>query len=247
MIKDISLLSHIHPSWHAILKSALSRVDTHYYDEIRRDPKTLPKLDQLFNAFSLPLTNVKTILFGESPYPREQSANGYAFWDNAVTELWSDTGLTTIVNKATSLRNIIKMLLIADGKLNQADTSQTAIAEVDKSSYIKSGHELFENFMSEGILLLNASLVFRTPQSKNQDARAWLPFMEQLLLELSTRNQQIKLLLFGKIANIINGLDASAPFDKLQTEHPYNLSFINNTNVVEFFRPLMLLHRKDTK
>ena len=96
-----------------------------------------------------PLSSVRTILFGESPYPREGSANGYAFWDAAVENLWSDSGLSKAVNRATSLRNFIKMLLLARGDLNH-DFSQPAIAQLDKSTFHRTADEFFTGLLNKG-------------------------------------------------------------------------------------------------
>ena len=72
----------------------------------------LPTQGRLFAAFSLPVGQVRFVLMGEGPYPREASASGYCFMDGAVQELWSADGLSKPVNRAVSLRNFIKMLLV---------------------------------------------------------------------------------------------------------------------------------------
>ena len=44
---------------------------------------------------------MRYVLFGESPYPRAQSANGYAFWDAAANSLWAEEGgLHQLLNRA---------------------------------------------------------------------------------------------------------------------------------------------------
>ena len=65
----------------------------------------LPTQGRLFAAFSQPLEEVRYVLVGEGPYPREESATGVCFMDGAVRELWSTQGLSKPVNRATSLRN----------------------------------------------------------------------------------------------------------------------------------------------
>src|SRR5436190_2193289 len=119
-------------SWHECLKEALSKIDSTYLENLYQNPNWLPGHKNIFNAFSLPVNKTNYVLFGESPYPRAASANGYAFWDAAVMELWSETGLSKTVNRATSLRNIIKMLLIAEGELLPQQTSQSDIRNIDK-------------------------------------------------------------------------------------------------------------------
>src|SRR5690349_3968920 len=110
-------MASVHPSWQSCLHSALQSMDKAYLDALASTPDWLPGPDKIFNAFSLPVSKVNYLLFGESPYPRAASANGYAFWDAAVSDLWSPQGLSKKVNRATSLRNFLKMLLVAEGLL----------------------------------------------------------------------------------------------------------------------------------
>src|SRR5579862_98715 len=170
----------IDPSWHDLVLKGLAKMDVNYLLSISQSKNWLPGPEKIFSAFSLPLSQVNYVLFGESPYPRTESANGYAFWDAAVQELWSPTGLSRKVNRATSLRNIIKMLLIAEGYLKQNHTSQDDIAKINKQALVRTNEEFFNNFFKHGILLLNASLVLQTG-SPLKDARAWYPFIRELL------------------------------------------------------------------
>lgn len=229
-------LNKCHSEWKEILNNALNKIDKAYLNQLLDDDSWLPGLPHLFAAFSLPLSNTHYILLGESPYPRTASANGYAFWDNAVGSLWSSQGLSKPVNRATSLRNLIKMLLVARGSLN-TDTSQPAITQIDKTDLVQTAEEFFLGMMKKGILLLNASLVYSEGKIPYH-ARYWQPFMQSLLEQLSLIKPSLQLILFGKIAQTI-------PQDKLPiglvAEHPYNVSFITNQRVIEFFQPLDLL------
>lgn len=235
-------LNQVHPSWHDCLTAALNKMDPSYLEKLYQDNEWLPGPEKIFNAFTLPVDQVKYVLFGESPYPRKQSANGYAFWDDAVTDIWSQQGLSKQVNRATSLRNIIKMLLVVEGKLQENHTTQDAIMNLDKNPFIKTSQELFTNFLDRGFLLLNASLVLQaTPVKK--DALAWQPFLKHVLHFLLQQNSQVEFILFGQIANTIDQLHELPDVPKLYAEHPYNLSFIINPKVLDFFRPLQLLRR----
>ncbi|MDX2346852.1 MAG: uracil-DNA glycosylase [Legionella sp.] len=196
----------------------------------------LPKQDLLFSAFTYPLRTTQYILFGESPYPRASSANGYAFWDAAVGSLWSDTGLSKSVNKATSLRNLMKMLLYARGDLN-TDFSQSAIAALDTTRYHQTLDALFYQLLNKGFMLLNASLVYEANKIPYH-ARHWAVFMQVLLAQLLDKKPDVKLLLFGKVAEKIPG---HTQFESLIAEHPYNISFITNQAVIDFFKPMDLL------
>lgn len=232
-------LKNIHPEWEPIVHKALKAVDPLYLENLQAEQNWLPGPQKIFNAFSRALHDMRYILFGESPYPRAQSANGYAFWDDRVDDLWSTHGLSTLVNRATSLRNFIKMLLVAEEKLIPPDLSQPAIVQIDKKKYVTTIDELFNNLLAKGFLLLNATLVL-SPKGVPYDAKAWRPFMAVLLSELAQQKCYPTLVLFGRIATYINQI-ASKNFPRIQAPHPYNTSFILNPDVLAFFKPLHLL------
>jgi len=238
-------LDTIDPSWQSCIPKALGKMDPTYLNTLYHNTHWLPGHDKIFNAFSIPVHKVNYILFGESPYPRAASANGYAFWDAAVLNLWSETGLNKKVNRATSLRHIIKMLLICEGVLNPGHTTQPDIANINKEAFVTTNQELFNNFLSHGFLLLNASLVLQ-PMNVRKDALSWHPFISHVLDFLCHERPNLSLILLGKIANTINTLVPQNSIKKLYAEHPYNHSFIQNEEVIQFFMPLHLL-KKETK
>ncbi len=236
--------SVIHPSWRPHIERALSKIDSHYLQQLSNNQQWLPGAGNIFNAFSLPLDQVQYVLFGESPYPRSESANGYAFWDAAVKELWSDKGLSKKVNRATSMRNILKMLLVADGKLQQSETTQDAIAQIDKSRYVQTNEAFFQNLLNQGFLLLNATLVLQQGQPPQVDAKQWLPFIADILQTILQERPHAKIILFGKIASAIEPLLPTQKPHTLHAEHPYNLSFISNPRVINFFQEMHLLDKR---
>ncbi len=229
-------LSVIHPEWQAIITLALRAVCADYRHALFAQSDWLPGARQIFNAFSVPMSQLNYILLGESPYPRVSSANGYAFWDHAVTDLWSESGFSKAVNRATSLRNFLKMMLVARGDLSH-DVSQKAIAKLDKRCLHTSANELFQNMLSNGFLLLNASLVYQAEQVQ-WHAKHWYPFMCSVLHQVACVKPDVHVLAFGRIAA---KLTTSCPLPVLQAEHPYNVSFIHNPAVLGFFKVLDLL------
>lgn len=231
-----TMFEQVHPEWRDMICDALKAVEPDYLEQLKLTQTWLPGMHSLLAAFSLPLSSTKYVLLGESPYPRFQSANGYAFWDAAVGSLWSQTGLSKAVNRATSLRNIIKMLLHARGDLT-CDFSQAAIANLDKSSYLQTANQLFSTLVQQGFLLLNASLVY-SDDKVPYHARQWRPFMLSLLNQLAEYNPSLNMILFGRIATQIVG---SNHFPSLVAEHPYNITFITNPDVIAFFKPLDLI------
>jgi uracil-DNA glycosylase len=233
-------LDQAHISWRDCLLNALSHLDANYLATLTASTDWLPGHRNIFSAFSIPVSDVQYVLFGESPYPRAASANGYAFWDNAVTDLWSATGLSKPVNRATSLRNILKMLLLAADKLPADRLTQPDIAALPKADLIQTNQQLFGNLLAHGFLLLNATPILRNAQVR-QDARAWQPFLKEVLQFLLMNNTKVEFILFGNIANEIDAILPNTGHNKIYAEHPYNISFIKNPVVLDFFRPLHLL------
>ncbi|MBC3872258.1 uracil-DNA glycosylase family protein [Undibacterium flavidum] len=243
-----------HPSWHEILRQGLEAVHQQNPDYLRQLAQShfLPNSHRLFAAFSIPLSDVHYVLVGEGPYPREESATGYCFMDGAVDEIWSQDvngGLSKSVNRATSLRNFVKMLLVADGQLAQADTGSAAIAPIaqrlrsEPSRYVQTMGQLQSNFLRQGFLMLNASLVFRADVAPAVDARAWLPFLQVVFQSLTLQKTRPELILWGKIADRLGQISVVGEFVNLKSEHPYNLSFISNATMQNLFASLNLLHR----
>ena len=244
-------LQRAHPSWHPILErglNSMAQADPVYLTTLAADAY-LPTGGRLFAAFEQPLDAVRYVLVGEGPYPREQSATGVCFMDGAVGSLWSESGLSKPVNRATSLRNFMKMLMVADGLLMPDATGSIAVAAVAhralavESTFIRSLSELQQNLHAQGFLLLNAALVFRPHVPPLKEARAWRPLLEVVLEALASRAGQPApmLVLWGKIAAWLDGLPALVDFPRVAAEHPYNLSFINNEKMQSLFGPMHLL------
>lgn len=245
------------PSWRPMLTEGLERMaadDPDYLPTLAAD-SYLPTDGRLFAAFSLPLDAVRYVLVGEGPYPRAESATGVCFMDGAVEALWSEKGLSKQVNRATSLRNFMKMLLVAGGQLDETHTSGEALAEVAHkaraigSPFIQTLTELQANLTRHGFLLLNASLVYRPQVPPLKEARAWQPFLRTVLDALAAHAERKgaalpTLVLWGKIAEQLNVLGATARFPCALSEHPYNLSFIRNRTMQKLFGPMHLLREQ---
>lgn len=244
-VQTILKYADIHPEWHEIISHSLLCMDQDYLKQLIHDKNWLPQKTLLFSAFKRNFKHCSYILFGESPYPRKISANGIAFYDNAVKELWSETGLSKQVNRATSLRNIMKCCLLAENHLsidNEGKITQAAIAQVDKATLIKDLKTFFEKLEDHGFLLCNATPVLHDKRKPTQEARYWQPFVQQLLIEISHRsNLKPTLVLWGKIAESIQKLPISKEFPHICCEHPYNISFIQNPEMLALFAKLKLL------
>jgi uracil-DNA glycosylase len=235
------------PSWRPCLLAALeavARANPGYLPALAGD-EYLPTGQRLFAAFALPFDLVRYVLVGEGPYPRAESATGVCFMDGAVGELWCDTGLSKPVNRATSLRNFMKMLLVADGQLHPSETAGAALSPIAEAARangsIQTLDQLQDNLTRHGFLLLNAALVFRPHVAPAIEARAWQPFLQIVLAALAARTAPPTLVLWGKIAEQLKRLPETARFPQVCAEHPYNLSFINNAGMHALFGPMRLL------
>ncbi len=248
-------LSLADASWQVPLQAglaAMQQANPHYLPDLTRSAY-LPTDGRLFAAFAQPVSHVRYVLVGEGPYPRAQSATGVCFMDGAVSHLWAkemDGGLSKAVNRATSLRNFIKMLAVAAGELAQSATTGPAMVQLaqrarkDPANWIQTLPELQQNLTQAGFLLLNASLVFRPDVPPQQDAQSWQPLIAEILQHLAQAKpptQAPTLVLWGKIAGQLATLPYFTHFPKAISEHPYNLSFINNHTMQTLFAPLCLL------
>ena len=240
--------SRVHREWQPLLQDALQCVDLDYLESLSRENDWLPGADNLLAAFRRDRSSLRYLLVGESPYPRQASANGIAFFDAAVDELWSEQGLSKAVNRATSMRNLMKTSLLAEGLL-QADASgkisQESIASVDKTSLIQTMAQLFDNLHQAGFLMLNATPVLHPARKPAQEARYWQGFLGRLLERLLEESPKPPtLVLWGKIAQVVESAPASAGFPRLVAEHPYNLSFIHNPDMQALFAELAILQQR---
>jgi len=230
----------VHSSWQQTIDNAYGQIDEAYRLYLERGKGYFPTRNHYFNAFkAMPREKVRYILFGQDPYPREESATGYAFIDGKVSRVFSDSGLSKEVNRATSLRNFIKMALLARGDLTVGDTSQEAIARVDKSPLIGSIGELRDHFEKNGVLLLNTALIFSSKAESRRHIKAWQPFVEKLLEGM--RDIDPTLILFGTHAKALKKLKGIEKFQAIELEHPYNHTFVSNPKALELFGPMDLL------
>ena len=242
------------PSWRPALAKGLALMaqqDPAYLQALSND-RFLPTGGRIFSAFEQPLEAVKYVLVGEGPYPREQSATGVCFMDGAVESLWSEQGLSKSVNRATSLRNFMKMLMVAEEWLQPDITGGEAVAPVavramqPGSGVIQTLPELQQSLTDHGFLLLNAALVFRPHVPPVKEAKAWRPFLETVLEALADRPGMSPptLVLWGRIARWLDDLPSLSRFPRSAAEHPYNLSFIQNQSMQRLFGPMHLLRQR---
>jgi uracil-DNA glycosylase len=142
-------------------------------------------------------------------------------------------------------------LLVADGQLDVVKTSGDALAPIaakamTDSDIIQTLADLQQNLTQQGFLLLNAALVFRPHVAPVKEAKAWKPFLQVVLQAMAARANPPTLVLWGKIAEQLQGLPGVDRFPQAVSEHPYNLSFIGNVTMQKLFGPMQLLQKSST-
>ncbi|WP_457607201.1 uracil-DNA glycosylase family protein [Nitratifractor sp.] len=242
-MKRLLRLNGVDPAWEPILLPALEALEEGYREWLLEGEGYIPVRERVLAAFSsMKPADLRYILFGQDPYPRKESAIGYAFIDGRVGEIFSPKGLSREVNRATSLRNFIKMALAAEGLLDCDDTSQDAIASLSKEELISTMEELRHNFERRGVLLLNMALVFASKEESRAHIRQWRAFVGKLLE--GVRELGPTLILFGAHAKELRKFPAAEGFGTIELEHPYNYSFVCNPEAQALFGPMHLLRKR---
>jgi len=130
------------------------------------------------------------------------------------------------------------MAFVCEGKLSD-EFSKQAVAKIDKTPYIQTIEQLKDNFEKNGVLLLNMALVFTTKEESKRHVKEWNSFVKKLLENL--QDSDIELILFGKMAEVLEKFDEASSFKKHTMPHPYNISFITDKKAHKVFKPMRLL------
>eukprot|EP00698_Gefionella_okellyi_P005925 TRINITY_DN15356_c0_g1_i1.p1 TRINITY_DN15356_c0_g1~~TRINITY_DN15356_c0_g1_i1.p1 ORF type:complete len:316 (+),score=64.77 TRINITY_DN15356_c0_g1_i1:63-950(+) len=234
MATHIDLSTMLNAEWLKVLGPVLS---THpqaaqYLGETR--PKIFPKREWTFRALNaLPPQQWKVVIFGQDPYPREESAIGISFCDGAIKK-WENP-------LSPSFRNIIKNLFIFK-KLMTASDKIDKFRAVCKSSGIPQPPEWFMGTRAQGVLWLNTSLTFSSTDKADLDrhTKFWRPIMhcmiEALLRAKSVTADGLVFVLWGGNAKALKKvvLELNKRFDVpvefVEANHPAVETFhANNT------------------
>jgi len=246
-------MTPVRDSWRMVLSAAINAMPASYWDELAATHGWLPGPSLLFHSFArVDLDEAKHLLIGESPFPRAASANGVAFWDGGVTNLWDGSGgFVKDINKATSLRNLLKACLFADGRLKQDEYG----ADFVRKSYSASDHvttmaELFGNMFLEGVVPFNFVPVLMRHKyaakwrHRRSLERKWEPFNHCLLSAIRKQGHRPAVVTFGRVAGMINETANAMGFNVITAVHPYNESFISDEAVVGWIGRLKILNRR---
>jgi uracil DNA glycosylase len=119
----------------------------------------------------------RVVVFGQSPYPRIESATGIAMFDNSFTD-WADAKF----GKVTSIRCIVKAAAMREHGVPK-QTSTAALRSLIAQHDVVPPGEWFQAMLAQGVLLLNASLTASTDDAVSTTAHAafWKPVVEAIV------------------------------------------------------------------
>ncbi|MEV4193522.1 ADP-ribosyltransferase domain-containing protein [Streptomyces toxytricini] len=151
-----------------------------------RSQEIVPVRELTFQALKPhPPHKWKVVVFGQNPYPRPESATGIAMFDNTFHD-WKDSQFGRVV----SIRCIIK----AAAMWKYGIGKKTPIADVRallKEKDTVQPPEWFQAMLTQGVLLLNASMTASSDGAKPTDWHTafWRPVAERIVEEILKAKQ----------------------------------------------------------
>ncbi|WP_232542610.1 macro domain-containing protein [Streptomyces sp. QHH-9511] len=152
----------------------------------KRSAEVVPVRELTFQALKPhPPQKWKVVVFGQNPYPRAESATGIAMFDNTFSD-WKDSQFGRVV----SIRCIIK----AAAMWKYGIAKKTPIADIRsllKKEDTVQPPEWFQAMLTQGVLLLNASLTASADGAvpTDQHTSFWRPVAEQIVEEILRAKQ----------------------------------------------------------
>ncbi|KPI33660.1 NAD:arginine ADP-ribosyltransferase ART [Actinobacteria bacterium OV450] len=173
--------------WLPLLKPVIeARPDAAQFIGQSRSPQVVPVRELTFQALKPhPPHKWKVVVFGQNPYPRPESATGIAMFDNTFND-WKDSQFGRVV----SIRCIIK----AAAMWKYGIAKKTPIADVRallKERNTVQPPEWFQAMLTQGVLLLNASLTASGDGAMGADQHTafWRPVAERIVEEILKAKQ----------------------------------------------------------
>ncbi len=160
----------------------------------------IPKNEYIFKALRNSISSRKVCILSNEPYSQGEIATGLAF------EVKNTSWVNHEIN--ISLKNILKLLYKTyTGKMEDIEKIRKEICHNEFN--ILPPNELFKSWEKQGVLLLNSSLT-AIEEKTGEHNKFWHPFTRDLMEYISTKNENIVYLLWGKDAeqfekNILNG------------------------------------------
>ncbi|MFF9850705.1 macro domain-containing protein [Streptomyces litmocidini] len=152
----------------------------------KRSPEVVPVRELTFQALKPhPPHRWKVVAFGQNPYPRAESATGIAMFDNTFHD-WKDSQFGRVVS--------IRCLIKAAAMWKYGIAKKTPIADVRallKKEDTVQPPEWFQAMLTQGVLLLNASLTASADGAVPTERHTsfWRPVVEQIVEEILRAKQ----------------------------------------------------------
>lgn len=173
--------------WLPLLKPVIeAQPDAAEFIGQNRSPEVVPVRELTFQALKPnPPHKWKVVVFGQNPYPRPESATGIAMFDNTFND-WQDSQFGRVV----SVRCIIK----AAAMWKYGIAKKTPIADIRallKERETVQPPEWFQAMLTQGVLLLNASLTSSGDGAMGTDRHTtfWRPVAERVVEEIFRAKQ----------------------------------------------------------
>jgi uracil DNA glycosylase len=147
----------------------------------KRAKSIVPVRELTFQALKPnPPEKWKVVVFGQNPYPRVESATGIAMFDNSF-KAWKEGRFGSV----TSMRCIIKAACTWKHGVDKK-TPVSEIRELLAANDVVQPPEWFQAMLTQGVLLLNASLTASSDGSlaTDQHTAFWRPVVEKLVEEI---------------------------------------------------------------
>ncbi|MFE5597272.1 ADP-ribosyltransferase domain-containing protein [Streptomyces sp. NPDC056549] len=152
----------------------------------KRSPEVVPLRELTFQALKPhPPHKWKVVAFGQNPYPRAESATGIAMFDNTFHD-WKDSQFGRVVS--------IRCLIKAAAMWKYGIAKKTPVGDVRallKKEDTVQPPEWFQAMLTQGVLLLNASLTASADGAvpTEQHTAFWRPVAEQIVEEILRAKQ----------------------------------------------------------
>ncbi|WP_405758955.1 ADP-ribosyltransferase domain-containing protein [Streptomyces sp. NBC_00073] len=173
--------------WLPLLKPVIeARPDAAQFIGQSRSPQVVPVRELTFQALKPhPPHKWKVVVFGQNPYPRPESATGIAMFDNTFND-WKDSQFGRVVS--------IRCLIKAAAMWKYGIAKKTPIADVRallKERDTVQPPEWFQAMLTQGVLLLNASLTASGDGAMGADQHTafWRPVAERIIEEILKAKQ----------------------------------------------------------
>jgi uracil DNA glycosylase len=178
----------------------------------------IPKRENTFRALNEINGEIKVVIFGQDPYPREESANGIAFFDNAIKN-WDD-------KLSPSFRNLIKNVLICESML-KTTSKIVELRNVLKKNKIISPPEWFKHTQEQGVCWLNIALTFESKDTLNKHTTFWKNIIKEIILEIikNSKNGLVFVLWGGHAKKLKSFIPKDKKIKFVEANHPSVESF----------------------